>query len=411
MISVRYFYKRIKLLIKPFFCTLVLVAIICAVCIPTFFSASHDTSEADPSEKINVGIVGDTENKLLKFGIEFLENADEAKNYINVVLIDDENKAAKMVENGDVVGCVFFSEQFLKSVTSGKNPPLKYITKKSTVDLASGVVNEVLETVSVMVVDIQTSAFTADAYLDSVPDFSEKKIWSKINNFLLDKVLTRESTVGIVNVSEKGISVEGYYFSSVVVIIVVLFGIFFAPYLIQKNMSLQRLLNLQGCNFVKQFVCESVSYILAVLLLCIVCFVGTGVILSGNDTFIEEISSFKIADYLVLLIKITPAIVSLCLMQLFVYSVCKNYISGVLLQFVVSIGLCYVSGCFYPSSFFPKAMVTSVNKLPLGNSFVYVQNALIGKDNANELVLCVLWCAILFFAAAAVRKVKIRSGE
>ena len=411
MISVRYFYERLKLLIKPFVYTLLFVAIICVLCIPAFFSASHDTSEADPSEKINVGIVGDTENKLLKFGVEFLENVDEAKNYIKVVLINSENEAEKMVENGDVVGCVIFSEQFLKSVTSGGNLPLKYITKKSTVDLASGVVNEILETVSVMVVDIQTSAFTADAYLDSVPDFSEKKIWSKINNFLLDKVLTRESTVEIVNVSEKGISVEGYYFSSVVVIIVLLFGIVFAPYLIQKNMSLQRLLNLQGCNCVKQFICECVPYILAVLSLCTLCLIGTEIIVSENVTFVEELRSFKITDYLMLLIKITPAIVSLCLMQLFVYSICKNYVSGILLQFVVSIGLCYVSGCFYPSSFFPKALVTAVNKLPLGNSFVYIQNAVVGKDNSIQLLMCVLWCAALFFAAVAVRKVKIRSGE
>lgn len=409
MIMFKYLSARLKLLKTPLIASLVLLSVVCLLF--GVVLQFRDNIDEKNNQKIKVGICGNVDNKLLKFGIEFLENADEAKEYLDIVILDSEKAAYTAVEDGTVSGCVIFSEEFLSSVTKGKNTPLTYITKKSTVDISAGVVNEILETVSVMVVDVQSAAFTSEEYLKSFDGYKEKKLWSKINTFLINKVLNRDKTVEVVLTGDNAITLEGYYFSSVMVLSLLFCGLIFSPYIVGNKRSLYKLLDSKDCGAVKQVLAENLSYVLSQIVLFVFLSVVFYFVVDNMTLGVREIESLGFRGFVTFFAKAFPALVIISVMQNFLCGMCNDIVSGISLLFSVSMGVAYLSGCFYPSSFFPQGLVHIMNKLPVGSAFMYIQNIMIGKSTVEELLYIILLTVAMLLCQILVRIAVMKAGE
>ena len=53
-------------------------------------------------------------------------------------------------------------------------------------------------------------------------------------------------------------------------------------------------------------------------------------------------------------IRSIPTVFMLCTLHFVLYETVDSVVSGILLQFIFSFIICYVSGCFYPIDFFPE---------------------------------------------------------
>jgi len=395
---------------KPFFRTLLFTVII-LLCVASFIGQLVNEKDDGGQKKIGLGIVGNTDDAILRFSLEFLENADEAKEYLDVVTVETELEAEEKVRSGEIAGCIIMTDDFLDSVRKGNNLELKFITKKTTVDLSSQVVHELLETVARMVVDIQAGAYTADTYLDNVPDYTEKKKWNKINAFFLQRVLSRDEPVEIVSVADDGISMGGYYTASAVVLFVTVIGIIYGSSILNKNRELHRLLDSSGCSIFWQILSETLSYVLSVLSLILLIMLALAVYFTDKTVGITELNGMNVVFALKLFVSLILPVSLLCVFQCAIYSLCKNLVSGLLLQFVLSVGLCYGSGCFYPSYFFPKAFIEIMESLPVGLSFSCIRSGLVGTVDIKSNLFCVLWIAFLVFVLNLHRLFTVKAGE
>jgi ABC-2 type transport system permease protein len=80
----------------------------------------------------------------------------------------------------------------------------------------------------------------------------------------------------------------------------------------------------------------------------------------GKKEIVPELASSGVSDILIMIIKFIPAIALVAAFQYLLYQLCESVISGVLVQFISAVILGYLSGCFYPISFFPKIYSYSV---------------------------------------------------
>ena len=104
-----------------------------------------------------------------------------------------------------------------------------------------------------------------------------------------------------------------------------------------------------------------------------------------------------------------PSVFLICALQYLIYELCSDVVSGTLLQFVVSIGLAYISGCIYPVGFFPKSLQIASSYLPIGFSFEYMKKVLLGNWLVSDALCCLIYGFALVFVSATIRKVKVRS--
>ena len=264
MKAYRYFLVQLKLCIRNIPAVLILVALLFFL-LSSFFSGNVKENSEVEREKIKLGVVGNSENRLINFGVDFLKNADQSKDYLDVQLFDSKEKAVELVESGELAACIVVSDDFIDNIRHGENLSLDFVTKKGTVDLSSSIINDVVITVSRMVVDVQSIAFTSEEYLENVAGLEDKKLMNKINFYLLERVLSRNELVRNVEVSKNGVSLGGYYFCSLIILAVVFLGIVNAPLLSKNNTDFHRLLSVGGCGEIYQIVLESTSYILSVL--------------------------------------------------------------------------------------------------------------------------------------------------
>ena len=114
---------------------------------------------------------------------------------------------------------------------------------------------------------------------------------------------------------------------------------------------------------------------------------------------LPEWQEAPIAGIFSFFLKLLPAVAVLAAMQFFLYELISDMISGILLQFVAGVGIAYLSGCFYPVSYFPEKMQALAGILPGGIALEYAQKCLQGIFPVGA-ALELLFFLILFLGLA-----------
>ena len=124
---------------------------------------------------------------------------------------------------------------------------------------------------------------------------------------------------------------------------------------------------------------------------------------------IPDISNLSNSEILMLPLRLIPAVLALTSLQFLLFELTDSLISGILLQFFVTIALAYASGCFYPISFFPTAVQSFSKFTPSGLARAYLSSVLSGADGLWYSVALVVYAAILLIATIAIRRKRIKN--
>ena len=185
-----------------------------------------------------------------------------------------------------------------------------------------------------------------------------------------------------------------------------LFGIGCAAHLVKKDMSLSKLLFSRKVGAVRQTVSENAAYFIFMYAFVFILLVLGGAVLSQRATS----GLFGGADFkafVMFALKMAPAVLMISSMQIFLYECVDGVVGGVLLQFVTAISIAYVSGYFYPSSFFPQSVQKFALITPGGVAFSYAKRAFVGSG-AEKYLIPVLAYAVMFMALSAlIRKIRL----
>ncbi len=402
-----YFYLQVKRSARFFFFVFIISLAICLTlgCILNTL-INLDTS-SEKNRKLSIGIVGDASDSYLGFGISAIQSLDSSRYSVELVEMEEE-EASKKLLRGEITAYIIIPEDFVDTALKGNIQSIPYVTTGASADIATLFKDEILEVVSCIFVESQKGIFGLQNSLEEYhPDYP----WEWIDGLTVEYfslILNRSCVFDteIIGVSDS-LSFSGYMFCGIIVLLMMLCGIPCCSLLIKTDMALPKLLNANRQNALIQVLGEYFAYFLMMLLNFTVILGVTVAAVGSNASFIFGAAEINFSWFVLLILHLIPVIFAITALQFLLYELSSGIAGGVLLQFLATIGLAYVSGCFYPINFFPESIQAVSKFIPLGIARSYLSGFLSESFQIADFIGLLISFALLFGASVLIRRERI----
>lgn len=358
-------------------------------------------------QKVPLGIVGDTEDTYLGFGIYALENLDSSRYTLKFEYLE-ENEARNKLEKGKLAGYVRIPDGFVESVVSGENLPVTYVFGGSQQSLGGQLIEELSDTISAGITETQAGIYSMQEFYLNQGELEE--IYEDVDTLNLryfDLILSREEIYQVETVAGgHQLSVSGYYLSAILLVFLLAWGMNGGALLVKKDQSFSRVMASRGMGILIQTGGEFLAFIL---------FMGcnyigiTGILLVCAEIFKVQIPEIPgVGGLFRFFAGCIPVVLCVGAMIFFLYTVVDSVISGLLLNFLGAIGLGYLSGCFYPLSFFPEEIQKVAAVLPSGVAMEYMKRLIWQRNTGEQAVELLLYAGVFLCAAVLVNRRKLQ---
>lgn len=393
--------------------TLILTILLTGVAVAFFaivFMNNSDTQEE--RKKFQIAIVGNIEESYLGFGIYALQSIDDSHFMIDFLDMT-EQEAQSALRQGKLTSYVRVPEGFVDSIVNGYNDcPITYVPSEGQKGIGAMVMDEVADIASSLVTSSQSAIYGMQSILFA---YGKEDILleatDKMNLSFIAQVLNRTDfcdieILGIAN----GVSTEGYYFCGILLLLMLLFGINSSPWFTKRSIELSRVLSSKGIDGVKQVAGEYLAYVSLTLIYMIILFILSSLVLGGDYLRISEWSKQPVELLWSFFVKLLPVVILVTAMHFMLYELVTGVVSGILLQFICMIGMGYLSGVFYPASFFPQTMQRIGEVLPTGLALRYMNEA-ITENNSFIIAAGIIIYSIVFLGISMyIRNNRIQRG-
>lgn len=369
-------------------------------------------SSSEKKQKVQIGLVGDISGSYLGFGISALQHLDSSRFAIEFIEMEEE-EARDRLNHGTLSAFVIVPEGFVEAAVRGENMPLTYVSTSGSLRLGSMIMNELVNTISSLLTESQNAIYVMQNYL--VNNGMSDIYWQATDELylrFLDFILGRTTVYELELTGLSGnLSMIGYYLCGFTVLFLLLWGIAGSPLYIKKDHALPALLSSKGQNTLSQMAGEFVAYfvLMATSFLLVIVLVAVAMGLTGFT--LPEWEREGIGILFGFYVKMLPVAAVICAMQLLLFELTSDMVSGILLQFLCALSLGYLSGCFYPISFFPESIQMVQPLLPTGVAVNYGGNLLMEESTAIEMMLLLGYLLLFLVLATAVRKRKIAGNR
>lgn len=369
-------------------------------------------SSSEKKQKVQIGLVGDISGSYLGFGISALQHLDSSRFAIEFIEMEEE-EARDRLNHGTLSAFVIVPEGFVEAAVVGENMPLTYVSTSGSLRLGSMIMNELVNTISSLLTESQNAIYGMQNYLmnNGMSDIywqATDELYLRFLDFILGRTTVYE--LEITGLSGN-LSMIGYYLCGFTVLFLLLWGIAGSPLYIKKDHALPALLSSKGQNTLSQMAGEFVAYfvLMATSFLLVIVLVAVAMGLTGFT--LPEWEREGIGILFGFYVKMLPVAAVICAMQLLLFELTSDMVSGILLQFLCALSLGYLSGCFYPISFFPESIQMVQPLLPTGVAVNYGGNLLMEESTAIEMMLLLGYLVLFLVLATAVRKRKIAGNR
>lgn len=357
-------------------------------------------------QKIALGVVGDTEDSYLGFGIFALENMDSSRYTLTLVKME-EKEAVRQLEYGKISGYIRIPDGFVDSIVSGENMPVTYISGGSQGGIGSQLIRELAVAVSVLITESQAGIYTMqELYMDQNALETIYKDTNLLNLRYFDVLLAREKMYRVEEaVGADACSAAGSYLCAAVVVFLMMWGMNGGVLLIKNDMALGKLLSAGGMNVWAQAGGEFAAYLCTMT----VNFLGlaAAAITAAGYFHLTVPEAGSVLELIRFAAGSWPVLLCTASMQFLFYSLVSGIIGGLLLNFVGAVVLGYLSGCFYPISFFPSGIQKISSWLPAGIGMKYLEKQLQQESGGKMCMLLLVYAAVFFVLAVVVNKRKL----
>ena len=363
-------------------------------------------------KKYQIGVVGDMTDSYLGFGISTLQVVDDSRFVIDLIGMSEE-EARKAFREGELYAFVRIPDGLVDSIESGANDrPVTYVVSEGEKGIGGIVMNEIVDMVSNIVTRTQSGIYGMQSILQ---DYGITDVmWEateQLNLRYFDIVLGRKKfcdveILGIAN----GVSVEGYYFCSILIFFVLLSGINNSPLFSKKNLDMAGFLKARGIGALGQVAGAYLAYVCLMMICILEISLGIAVV-QGCDVFqITEWKGLGIEPVLEFFIRFLPVAFMIAAMQFLIYELVTGIVSSLLLQFICSISMGYLSGFFYPANFFSEKLQRIGRILPTGAALRYTNDCMIGEISLSSIFGVLLYLACFLGLSVFIRKNRIQRG-
>jgi len=392
------------------FVFLVTLALCLCLAVALVTLVNTDNSDVD-QKKIRVGVVGEFENSYLGFGISALQSFDSSRFSLEIVELSSD-EARESLLDGELTGYVVIPEGFVEDAIYGDVGKLMFVTTNSNADIITMFKQEVLELISCLLVESQNGVYGMQDIMFEY-DYERDVIMDNTNELVAEYVgviLNRSNAfeLEVTGISEN-LTFGGYMISGLSVLLMLLSGIVCCSLFVRRDMALPKLMSANRYRPSLQIVGEYIAYFFVML-------ANTLVLLflmmqaAKHSGAVLELAGVGTGEILLILVKFIPAIAMISAFQFFLYQLADSIVSGVLMQFVSAVFLGYISGCFYPISFFPKAVRAVAGVIPSGIARGYLSSLLTDTAGVVHILPIAGYVIVLVALSVLVRRHRIKTA-
>ena len=338
--------------------SILIITLVIITCIGICAASLMGLSGNDESKKVfNVGLVGNAEDAYLGMGISALKNIDNSRYYINLTEMTEE-EAVKALEEKKIAGYAYIPDNFVRDVMNGTNTPVEYVTTENPAGFGDVLEKEVVLMVSDLVTESQKSNYSVRALAkDKGVSKGVGKKLEKLNFAYINYILNRTNTQKLIITGIKDeLTYGGYYICAILVFFLMIWGISCNKLLGETHYELSRLLNIRGIGIKEQMASKFISFGAVTLVTLFILALIFGVVASNTSFGIPELMSANILTCAGFIVKILPVVIMFTAMHIMLYELFTGSVGSILAQFLTAIGLGYISGLFYPNTFFPEGV-------------------------------------------------------
>lgn len=357
--------------------------------------AAEKVLSDEKKQIVEVGVVGDLSD-YMGIGILALQKLDSSRFTVHLNVMEEE-EARRCLQEGELKAYFEVPEGFVESVMMGENRKVKYYTGNGQPGLGTLLLNEFSSVMSELLTKSQNAVYGMQSLCQVYgrQDF----FWQateELNILLIEKVLTRQDIfeVETIGVSDE-LSLVEYYICGFTVLFFLLFGMNGCFLFIREDASLEKLLAAKGMGASCQILSEWIAYCILMIVTMLGVFALLGGVVSVLDLQplgLEWLDAQMVLSYGISMI---PVMLMLTAMALLGHELAEHMVSGILLQFLLTISMGYISGCFYPNTFFPQSVQKLGKLLPSGVGMRYAAQIL--KDETDAFACAWLIGYLLFF--------------
>ena len=371
------------------------------------------SNSAFVKEKKNyvVGVVGDIEESYLGFGIKAVQTLDDSRHMVDFEAMSKEEARRRFIA-GKIAGYIIIPDGLIESFSYGRNDKvIRCIVSDGQKDITGILIEELTDIVSTLVTQSQAAVFGMQNILidrgrwDTLQEDTDV-LNLELIEFVLERTsLAEEEAIGV----SEGISVISYYICGLFVVVLILFGIDYSACVVTRSDSLNRIFKAKGVKIPMQVICEYLAYLVMLLLAVSGLVIMLSAAVASGLVEITEWGREPVDQLLYFLVRTIPVAGMIGAMQFLVYEFADNVVSSILFQFVAGIGMCYLSGCFYPKDMMPDAVTAVGDILPSGVAMSYLSAAVRGSTNIGKTAPLALYGIFFLTAACLVRNWRIMS--
>ncbi len=305
-------------------------------------------NQSDVFQKVNLGMVGTADDYYLELGLNALQTMDTSKFTVSFVAFEEQQEANRVLANGEIDAYVYFPPEFVDNARTGIVTPLQFVSAAGNDNILSLVKEELTAALDDVLLSSERASF---GLYDALVELGESDIAHEKRNeialrlaalMLNRQTMYNTQVLGVAN----GQSFDDYMLCGILTVFLFLMTMPFTVIYVRDNLDMEQHLKSRGVGVACQVLCEIASYFFVLLMLA----AGILTVLSGLTV-----------RNLLLMIPVTLAVAAI---SYFICGLAREIITGVLLQFITVIALCFVSGCMYPTHFFPVSIQNMGAYLP-----------------------------------------------
>ncbi len=376
----KYFLLQLKRLVKTVPMALCVATVLFGALSIVMDGLLRMDGEQSENKKFRIGVCGTASDNLLNFGISALQTFDETRFSMQLVQMEEQEAIAQL-RRGEIAAYVVIPEGFTDEAMYGNILPIRYVTTAGAVGVDSLFKAEITGVINQILLASQRGVYSAYAVLaeHGLPDAAN----TALDDLALEYVALVFQRASMYALTLGGVgnapSLGEYLLCGITVLFIFLACLSFAPAMIRSDLSLNQMLVSRGKGAMGQAACDFAAYFAALMLLFSVLTALAG-LLGLRIAALREAAG--------VLVRGTPVVFTAAAMSFLLYSCARDLTSGVLLQFLTVIALCFVCGCMYPITFFPETLQTLAPMLPAGAAREYLSACLQAKAPAALLPLC-----------------------
>ena len=347
-------------------------------------------SEVASSQKYPVGIIMEDDSLLAGKVTDTLLDMKEVNDYLDLRFTTKE-EAITMLEAGELLAAVHIPKDTANNIITGKNTPMNVIFPKDS-GFEAVIIKELTDCVTTMLSSAQAGIYSIYDFYDDLD--AEEEIDSALlrmnikyiqvastgNNMFEKTVVTATGSIPIMT----------YYICGALVLFSLLFGI--NCYNCRLNISSysSKRLSINNTPILAQGLSTYISIAVSQL--------TTIAIVAIPAVFIMKIFKLSLSGPAIVSLIITIPIFTM-ISSAFVYlisSLTEHIISQIMITFFITIGMCFISGCFIPTIMLPDIVQTISKLLPAYYMINFSSSFLSGSFDVPSLIMCFVFIILIF---------------